>query len=169
MEKKSKIDPLRRIIREEVINALRKELPILLAEQFERQRVINESTELKPKKNIKESLSKQLASSFSPPLTLNNSVPKPVVPNIGLNKNNPLQNLLQETAMSMTDQDDFAFSTDDVGANPINLMQPTNVKVGDIRDTLSTAIPSSDISMVQINTVPDYNDLMNKMLQNRTM
>jgi hypothetical protein len=165
MEKKSKIDPLRRIIREEVINALRKELPIILAEQFERQRVINESTELKPKKNIKESLSKQLA----PPLTLNNSVPKPVVPNIGLNKNNPLQSLLQETALSMTDQDDFAFSTDDVSTNPINVMQPANVKVGDIRDTLATAIPSSDISMVQINTVPDYNDLMNKMLQNRTM
>lgn len=165
MEKKTKLDGLRKLIREEVTNAIRKELPILLAEQFERHRMLTEGSQ---KSKIKENLSSKLKSTvspaFVPPMTLNTSVPKPAVPNLSLGKSNPLQSMLNETAMSMTQEDGISLTTDDFGANPINLFQPAEAQVGDISDVLATARPSSDISMVQINTVPDYTDLMNRML-----
>jgi hypothetical protein len=161
--KQSKLDPLRRLIREEVISALRKELPVLLAEQFERQRILTESAP-RPKKDIKESINKQLGSvSYSAPLTLNTRAPKVIPPNLG--EKNPLQSLLNETAMAMTEEDDVALNTDDFGATPLNFMQPINPGVGSIQDTLATARPSSDISMVQINTVPDFSELMDSMLK----
>jgi hypothetical protein len=49
-------------------------------------------------------------------------------------------------------------------ADPMELFQPKQVAVGDVNGMLSTARPSSDPSMVQINEVPDFSALMNKMM-----
>jgi hypothetical protein len=76
--------------------------------------------------------------------------------------------MLNETAMAMGDTDEISFNTSDIGPNsigvdPTSFFQPKQVAVGDVNGMLATARPSSDPSMVQINEVPDFTDLMNKM------
>ena len=79
---------------------------------------------------------------------------------------NPLTNLLNETAVSMLEErNSLNFTTDDVmyGTNPSLAFQPKEASVGSIDTMLATARPSSNIEAVQINTVPDYSALMDKM------
>ena len=138
-----------------------------MAEQLERHRILNEGTQ-KPQGNLKESLNKKF-NKPNIPGTLNTKPLRPIPPVVSKNSNNPLQSLLNETAMGMTESDDFAFNTDDVSAQPVNFFQPVEAAVGDVEGMLSTARPSSDVSMVQINEVPDYTQLMQKMLAKGVM
>jgi hypothetical protein len=55
----------------------------------------------------------------------------------------------------------MSYTQDDV--NPTDFFQPKNASVGTIDSMISTARPSSDISHVQINTVPDYSNLMKSL------
>jgi len=71
--------------------------------------------------------------------------------------------------MTMGDMDDMSFNTSDIGpdsigVDPTSFFQPKQVAVGDVNGMLATARPSSDISMVQINEVPDFSALMSKMM-----
>jgi hypothetical protein len=72
--------------------------------------------------------------------------------------------LLNETAASMQEQDvdSLSFTSDNI--NPTAFFQPKEASIGDINTMLATARPSSDISMVQINEVPDYSGLMKNLM-----
>lgn len=134
----SSIKALRQIIREEVINALKQELP----------KILNEHST--PTTDYKKGLEKQVKKS-SIPLTLNESVPKPPT----FSGNNPLASLLNETAISMTSEDVHT-----MGGMPN--YQP-QVTVGSVDSMISSAVKSSNIEMVRIDTVPDFSNMMKKM------
>jgi hypothetical protein len=151
MAKVSQVDLLRKLIKEEVVKAIRQEMPSIIKE-------IASSNVEKPV--IKESIVAKKAV----PLTLNTQPVRPK-PNFS---GNPLANMLNETAMAMGDMDDMSFNTSDIGPDsigidPTSFFQPKQVAVGDVNGMLATARPSSDISMVQINEVPDFSDLMSKL------
>jgi hypothetical protein len=151
MAKTSQIDLLRKLIREEVAKAIRQEMPAILQEV---------RTSSATKEVIKES--KPLKKAI--PGTLNTQPVRPT-PNFS---GNPLANMLNETAMTMGDMDDMSFSTanigpDSIGVDPTSFFQPKQVAVGDVNGMLATARPSSDPSMVQINEVPDFTQLMSKL------
>ena len=151
MAKTNQIDLLRKLIREEVANAIRQEMPTILKE------IQTSST---TKQVIKESKPVKKAI----PGTLNTQPVRPT-PNFA---GNPLANMLNETAMAMGDMDDMSFTSgdigpDSIGIDPTSFFQPKQVAVGDVNGMLATARPSSDISMVQINEVPDFSDLMSKL------
>ena len=151
MAKVSQVDLLRKLIREEVAKAIRQEMPAILQE------IQTSST---TKQVIKESKPVKKAI----PGTLNTQPVRPK-PNFS---GNPLANMLNETAMTMGDMDDISFNTSDIGPDsigidPTSFFQPKQVAVGDVNGMLATARPSSDISMVQINEVPDFSDLMSKL------
>ena len=151
MAKSNQLELLKKLIREEVVNAIRQEMPTILKE-------IQSSSS--PKEVIKESI----AAKKAVPLTLNTQPVRPK-PNFA---GNPLANMLNETAMTMGDIDDMSFNTSDIGPDsigidPTSFFQPKQVAVGDVNGMLATARPSSDISMVQINEVPDFSDLMSKL------
>jgi hypothetical protein len=151
MAKTSQIDLLRKLIREEVAKAIRQEMPAILQE------VRTSST---TKEVIKESKPVKKAV----PLTLNTQPMRPAANFSG----NPLASILNETAMSMGEMDDMSFNTanigpDSIGVDPTSFFQPKQVAVGDVNGMLSTARASSDPSMVQINEVPDFTQLMSKL------
>ncbi len=151
MAKTNQVDLLRRLIREEVAKAIRQEMPTILKES---------QSSSAPKEVIKESKRPKMAI----PGTLNTRPVRPK-PNFA---GNPLANMLNETAMTMGDMDDMSFNTSDIGPDsigidPTSFFQPKQVAVGDVNGMLATARPSSDISMVQINEVPDFSDLMSKL------
>lgn len=151
MAKTNQVDLLRKLIREEVAKAIRQEMPTILKE-------IQSSSS--PKEVIKESKRPKMAV----PATLNTQPVRPK-PNF---TGNPLANILNETAMTMGDMDEMSFNTSDIGPDsigidPTSFFQPKQVAVGDVNSMLSSARPSSDPSMVQINEVPDFSDLMSKM------
>ncbi len=151
MAKTNQVDLLRRLIREEVAKAIRQEMPTILKES---------QSSSAPKEVIKESKRPKMAI----PGTLNTQPVRPK-PNFA---GNPLANMLNETAMAMSDMDDMSFNTSDIGPDsigidPTSFFQPKQVAVGDVNGMLATARPSSDISMVQINEVPDFSDLMSKL------
>ena len=152
MAKTNQVDLLRRLIREEVAKAIRQEMPTILKES---------QSSSAPKEVIKESKRQKTAI----PGTLNTQPVRPK-PNFA---GNPLANMLNETAMTMGDMDDMSFNTSDIGpdsigVDPTSFFQPKQVAVGDVNGMLATARPSSDISMVQINEVPDFSALMSKMM-----
>ena len=151
MAKSNQLELLKKLIREEVVNAIRQEMPAILKE-------IQSSSS--PKEVIKESKRPKMAV----PATLNTQPMRPK-PNFA---GNPLANMLNETAMMMGDMDEMSFNTSDIGPDsigidPTSFFQPKQVAVGDVNGMLSSARPSSDPSMVQINEVPDFTDLMSKM------
>ena len=151
MAKTSQIDLLRKLIREEVAKAIRQEMPAILQEV---------RTSTTTKEVIKES--KPIKKAI--PLTLNTQPMRPAANFSG----NPLANILNETAMSMGEMDDMSFNTanigpDSIGVDPTSFFQPKQVAVGDVNGMLSTARASSDPSMVQINEVPDFTQLMSKL------
>lgn len=150
----AKIDLLRKIIREEVEKAIRKEMPSILRE------IKLTSQDTQP--IIKESKKPLI------PGTLNQ---KPFVPgaNIKFKGNDPLTQMLNETAVSMTNEDGFAFSSDDVAANPMNFFQPQEAQVGSVSGMLQSARASSATELVQINEVPDFTHLMSKMMAKGVM
>ena len=146
MEKKSANDILRKIIREEVTRVIRQELPKILSESTAKPTPIQKKSEF--------------------PLTLN-SAPTPKFEDIKFSKsNNPLASLLNETARNMVIEGDLGnFTTSDVGPgmNPAMAFQPKEATVGNVNDMLSTARPSSNLEAVQINAVPDFSAMMDKM------
>ena len=147
MEKKSANEILRKIIREELTKVLREELPRLLSESTQQ-------------------VKQQIKRNDQPPLTLNSS-PMVRFEDVKFKKSsNPLATLLNETAKDMINEGtDFSFSSADVGPgiNPVLAFQPKEAAVGGVNDMLATARPSSNIDAVQINVVPDYSALMDKM------
>ena len=146
----AKVDLLRKLIREEVKAALREELPKLINE------IKSPSTGVS---NVIKEMKKQQF-----PMTLNTVDTYKKRSETQFTKSSPLNALLNETAMSMQPDDIETLSYTSDMVNPIDFFQPKEATVGDVNGMLSTARPSSDISMVQINEVPDYSGLMKNLM-----
>lgn len=137
------IDQLRKLIREELRAVLKEELPKLLSE-------VKKTPITSPQKALQEQVKSKI------PGTLNTSMPKPVK----FSPNHPMAAFLNDTAQSMLNED-FSMTSQDV--LPGMAFQPKEVKVGSVGGMLGTARPSSNIDAVQINEVPDFSGLMNKL------
>ena len=136
------LDALRKLIREEVKAVFQEELAGILKEAImvnKNQSVITESS--RPK-----------ASPIAP-ATMNRSIPKPIAP--VLSPGNPLNSLLAETAQSMT-MDDY----DSIGGTGVERDVPVVESVGDM---FANSRGSSNLEAIQINAVPDFSAMMNKM------
>ena len=172
-KKTSALAKLRFLIREEVKNAIREEMPVLIMEALAKQNRLIESKikqgSINPqdKKIIKE---KQQQKSTAIPGTLNESPFNPAkqyqqrVPLVSKNQN-PIQQLLAETANNMMDDDNLAFATSEVDFDSTSFMQNVDAPAGSIDDMLATSRSSSAVEMVQVNAVPDFTDLMQKMMK----
>ena len=139
----AKLDLLRKLIREEVRGVFQEELATILKEAIVANKSTNpivESTRPRP----------------VPPSTLNRHVPRPVAP--VLNAGNPLNSLLAETARAMS-VEEFG----DLNGDPIEKEVPIVESVGDM---FASARGSSSIEAVQINAVPDFTAIMNRMKAN---
>jgi len=139
----AKIDLLRKLIREEVISALRQELPNILKE-----------SKISVPTDSKKALQEQVKARI--PGTLNTPERKP----IKFAGNNPMAALLNDTAKSMLNED-FSMTTEQV--HPTMAFQPKEDKVTTVEGMLGSARKSSNVDAVQINEVPDFSALMNKM------
>jgi len=142
----AKIDLLRKLIREEVEAALRNQLP----------KIIKESLETKPvsyKSTIENSIKSKV-----PPLTLNTKR-NSILENVKFSSSNPFANMLNDTITSMTPRDVNSIS--DSGES--QFYQSEEVETGTISDMLSSARPSSAHELVEIDTVPDFTELMESM------
>lgn len=146
----AKIDLLRKLIREEVVKAIRQELPKILNEAKVGKTGVD---------NVIKEMKKQQF-----PLSLNTVDTYTRKTDIQYTKSSPLNNLLNETAKSMQQEDieSLSFTSDNV--NPVAFFQPSEVNVGDVSGMLSSARPSSNLEMVQINEVPDYSGLMKNLI-----
>ena len=136
----AKLDALRKIIREEVRAVFQEELAGILKEAVmanRSQQPITEAVRTKP----------------TTPATLNRQVPRPVAP--VLSPGNPLNSLLAETAMSMT-QDEFV----DLNGEIIERDVPIVESMGDM---FASARKSSNLDAIEINAVPDFTHMMSKM------
>ena len=141
----SSIDALRKIIREEVTKVLKQELPKLLKEVAV------------PDKDYKKNIQEQVQKSVFP-MTLNE---EPIKPKVKFAKSNPLGQLLNETAIAMTSDDVHAFANQSLGIGDV--IEPNSIKVGSVDSMLNSAVKSSNLEMVKIDTVPDFSQLMKKM------
>jgi len=140
----AKIDLLRKLIREEVVSALRQELPNILKEH-----------KVNPVTDSKKSLQEQVKSKI--PGTLNTPQSrKPMV----FSGNNPMAALLNDTAKAMVNE---GFSTSMDSVHPSMAFQPKEDKVTSVEGMLGSARKSSNVDAVQINEVPDFSALMSKM------
>lgn len=137
------VDQLRKLIREELRAVLNEELPKLLSE-------VKKTPMADPKKSLQEQVKSKI------PGTLNTGTPKPVK----FSSNHPMAAFLNDTAQNMLNED-FSMTSGDV--IPGMAFQPKEVKVGSVGGMLGTARPSSNIDAVQINEVPDFSGLMNKL------
>lgn len=158
----SKVDLLRKLIREELRVVLREELP----------RILNESRKPAGSISYKDSiLESQNKSRKQIPGTLN-AERKPVVPKFS--SANPLASFLNETATSMVGtQDEMYLNPVNMEADGYSVLQNSaineNVDASDVNSMLASARPSAAIEMVQINEVPDFTNLMTKMIAKGVM
>ena len=86
------------------------------------------------------------------PATMNRSVPKPIAP--VLSPGNPLNSLLAETAQAMTVNDFEGFGGEVERDVPI---------VESVSDMFANSRGSSNLEAIQINAVPDFSHMMEKM------
>ena len=142
----AKIDLLRKLIREEVEAALRNQLP----------KIIKESLENRPI-SYKSSLENSVKSK-APPLTLNTKRTS-LIENVKFNSSNPFASMLNDTISSMTPRD--VNSINDSGDSPF--YQSEEVETGTVNDMLSSARHSFAHELVEIDTVPDFTELMESM------
>ena len=134
------LDALRKIIREEVKAVFQAELAGILKEAImanKGQQTITESTR---------SIGKPVV-----PATMNRSRPKPIAP--VLSPGNPLNSLLAETAQSMT-MEEFG------DLNGVERDVPVVESVGDM---FANAKGRGSVESIQINAVPDFSHMMEKM------
>jgi len=140
------LDALRKLIREEVRAVFQEELSGILKEAIMQKG--NASAIVESSKPIKSKI----------PGTLNSQpVRQFIPPNFGAN--NPLNNILQETAISMTTNDLASF-----GNGQAPMVEP--VVVDSVDGMFATAKKSSNMDAIEINAVPDFTGLMAKMKAN---
>lgn len=156
----SKLDILRKLIREEVALAVRVEFKALLKEEL--LPLLQEGRTV-----VQESQTKKAANAIRPSTSMTNAISnamesKKLAPK---ETGNPIADLLNETAMSMTSEEyRTAFVADSSMAPHFDKIgggfaEPTPA-VGTVEQMLSTARPTTDINQVNIDVVPDFTALM---------
>ena len=140
----SKLDVLRKIIREEMRSVIREELSFIIKEN----NINNNRT-----KSINNSNKHQLSKSIKNKVEENSD---------------PIMNILNETRMSMTGDDYRAIMNADssmaqgFGHYSMDSSNEPNI-VQTVDQMISNARPASDVSHVQIDSVPDFSALMKTM------
>jgi hypothetical protein len=154
----TKSELFRKMIREEVQKAIRAEMPKILNEL---------KTPAVTKATIKESLN----DAYGVPLTLNEPRKQaPTKKNVPTFANNSaINSLLQETMLSMTSEDAMGFGMDVQDRHPMEVFQPAVDQVGGVQDMLASARGAGSIEAVQVNVVPDFSALMDKLIQSGDM
>lgn len=150
----AKLDLFRKLIREEVRAVFQEELASILKEAI-----------ISNKQTITETAAPKKAAI---PGTLNTQPVRKMAAPI-LSPNNPLNSLLAETANAMSgdDMETFSFdSSDAMGFGGAGMLREAAPVVESVDQMLATARPSSNMDAIQINAVPDFTALMNKMQQN---
>lgn len=144
----SKVSALRKLLREEMVSVLREELPKLLKE-----------TKYAPE--YKENIKKQMEGKI--PETLNKRATQRIVPpKVG---SNILNSILAETANSMTQMDATMYEDTSIsGYEDIQAQFGGPQVVSSVNDMLATSMGSTSHEAVQINNVPDFSSLMDKMI-----
>jgi hypothetical protein len=143
----SKLDVLRKIIREEVRGVIREELSHILKEN------INNNI---PNKSANNSTKHQLSKSIK------NKIEE---------TSDPIMNILNETRMNMTGDDYRTIMNADsnmaqgFGQYSMNTNTEPNV-VQSVDQMLANAKPAGDLSQVKIDSVPDFSALMKTMKNN---
>ncbi len=145
----------RKMIREEVQKALREEMPSILRE-------------LKSIPESKSSLKESTKDIYGVPLTLNQ--PKKQIKQTPQNmpafaNNQALNSLLQETMLSMTSDDAEGYGYNTEEQHPGVIFQPKEDRVGSVDEMLATARGAGNIEAVQVNVVPDFSALMDRLLE----
>lgn len=140
------LDALRKLIREEVRAVFQEELSGILKEAILAKGGSSSIVESEKPTKVKI------------PGTLNTQPVRPFTPpNFGAN--NPLNNILQETALSMTSKD-----VDMFGMGKMPVAEPA--VVDSVDDMFATARKSSNLDAIEINAVPDFTGIMAKMKAN---
>lgn len=152
----SKLDLLRKLIREELRVVIREELP----------RILNEGKKPVGSMSYKDSILESQSKPKKPvPGTLN-AQRRPEVPKFS--SANPLSSFLNETAQSLVgSQEEGYFSQETQQLDGYSVFQNAsineNVEASDVSSMISSARPSAALEMVQINEVPDFSDLMGRL------
>jgi hypothetical protein len=154
----TKSELFRKMIREEVQKAIRAEMPKILNEL---------KTPIVTKATIKESIN----DAYGVPLTLNEPRKQaPTKKNVPTFANNStINSMLQETMLSMTSDDAMGFGMDVQDRHPMEVFQPAVDQVGGVEDMLASARGAGSIEAVQVNVVPDFSALMDKLIQSGDM
>ena len=155
----TKSELFRKMIREEVQKAIRAEMPKILSE-------------LKAPSPSKATIKESLQDAMGVPLTLN--TPRKVMPQEKkamptFANNGAINSLLQETMLSMTSDDAAGFGYEAVDRHPMEVFQPAVDQVGGVEDMLASARGAGSIEAVQVNVVPDFSALMDKLIQSGDM
>ena len=157
-----KVDLLRKLIREELRVVIREELP----------RILNESRKPVGSVSYKDSILESQTKTRKPvPGTLN-AQRKPEVPKFS--SINPLASFLNDTAQNMVGtQDEMYLDQSNQNLDGYSVMQSVglneNAEASNVGNMLASARPSAAVEMVQINEVPDFTDLMSKMIAKGVM
>ena len=141
----TKTELFRKMIREEVVKAIRAELP----------KILKEASLPEGRKYIKES--------NSVPLTLNKKVPAP--PKFG--GASPLASILNETAITMArGSDDSDWGSVSMDSDDVHLMGMGGsvAAVGGVEDMLANSRNSAALEGVQVSVVPNFNNLMDSLI-----
>jgi len=172
VKKQSALAKLRFLIREEVKNAIREEMPVLIMEALAKQNRLLESKNKKVLAPIQEA-AKPAPKKPVIPGTLNTRPFNPAQQFQQAQKpfagKDPMSQLLNETASGMLQEDVMAFGAPEVGMDGMSFMENIDAPVGDVSDMLATSRPSSAVEMVQVNAVPDFTQLMQKMMAKGVM
>jgi hypothetical protein len=155
----AKIDILKKLIREELRAVLREELP----------KILNERTNQNPNSYKNSVLESAKRKGSQVPLTLNTRpAARPQEAKV-FHSNNPLAAMLNETATTMMQSEESAYFDVSEGQDGYSVMQNAQLDrsipiANDATDMIRSSVPSSDVSMVQVNAVPDFNGLMDKLI-----
>jgi hypothetical protein len=141
------IATFRKLIREEVANALRQELPTILNEAI--------STPTKSVAPKRSSISDLMEG-------------RPEIHNNSQTTGNPMLDLLNETRVQMTTQNEEWPSMGNYDSNTINSYRSEMMgafgggapAVQSVDQMIQTARPATDVTQVQINSVPDFSKMM---------
>lgn len=145
----SKLEILRKLIREEVRAAIKEELTPIL-------------------KEIKSPVNTNVTKSFTNSLKEEVTKSKKIQP---LSTGDPIMDLLNETKQTMTgDEFKSMINADSSIAQGFPTMMNGNIEntqvVESVDQMLSSTRPAGDVSQVRIDTVPDFTALMGKMKSN---
>lgn len=147
----SQVNALRKIIREEVTKAIKEVLPQILKENMISSQPMGDY-----KSSLKESMKPK-----GVPSTLNQAR-KPLSQAVKFDKTNPFASLLNETVNDM-DHKDMSMLGNTNSMNAFEMTQPDHVSSGTVNDMLSSARPSSNLELVEIDTVPDFTGMMESL------